>query len=77
MFWSRRLLQPIALNDCRRLATPGDVAEVVLALRDSRLLKACWDEAIDLLIGAAISPLSALAQAEAQLKVAFTVEGLT
>jgi hypothetical protein len=55
MFWSRRLLQPIALNDGRRLATLDDVAEVVLALPDSRLLKACWDEAIDLLIDAAIS----------------------
>jgi hypothetical protein len=76
MSWSRSLSRPLRLNDGHKLITLDDVAEFVLALPDGHLHKACWDVAIELLIDAAIARPSALAEAEAQLKLAFRIEGL-
>ena len=65
MSWSRKLSNPIDLNDGRRLTTLEDVAEFVFSLPDSHLRMACWEEAIELVIDAAIARPSVLARAEA------------
>jgi hypothetical protein len=76
MSWSRKLSKPIDLTDGRKLKTLDDVAELVFTFPDARLHKACWDEAIEHLIDAAILRPSALVRAEALLRAAFKVEGL-
>jgi len=78
MNWTRKLNKSVTLADGRRLATLDDVAELVLALPDAHLHKACWEEAIDLLIDAAVeeAPRGALARAEAQLAFALQIDGL-
>jgi hypothetical protein len=76
MSWTSSLSQPLTLTDGRRLATLDDVAELVFTLEDARLHKAVWDEAIDLLIDAAMRHPSSLPQAEAKIASAFRVEGL-
>jgi hypothetical protein len=76
MSWSRSLSTPIRLNDGHKLITLDDASEFVLGLPEGQLHKACWEAAIELLIEAAIARPSALAEAEAQLKLAFRIEGL-
>ena len=76
MSWFRKLSKPIHLANGRELRTLEDVAQLVSTFPNAKLHSACWEEAIEHLIDAAISRPYALARAEALLREAFKVEGL-
>jgi hypothetical protein len=78
MGWSRKLRTQIHLNDGCRLTTLSQVAARLLAIPDVGLRTAHWGETIKLLGAAAEDDATeeTLAGAEAQLVIAFEIDGL-
>lgn len=77
MTWSRRLPQPLRLNDGRTIATLAQARDLMLALAEERETNPHWREAAELLIKAAYRGRQASIQdAGAQLSRALHADGL-
>lgn len=74
MPWIRKLSTPISLKDARVLTTLADARQFVLDLPAPQSRNARWRYAAQLLLDASRKQ-SALANAEAQLKIALDAEG--
>jgi hypothetical protein len=75
MSWSRKLIEPVALKDGRKLRTLNDAAALILSLPECRQRSEEWQCAVQLLVAAADAQ-GNLLMAQAQLGVALETEGL-
>jgi hypothetical protein len=77
MTWSRRLPQPLRLNDGRTIATLAQARDLMLALARERETNPQWRDAAELLMKAAYRGRQAsIHDAGAQLSRALRADGL-
>jgi hypothetical protein len=76
MPWTRKLYEPIALNDGRKLVTLNDARALMLGLSERTQLRPTWQYAGELVLKAAEDNRAGVKDAWAQLRRALIGEGL-
>jgi hypothetical protein len=75
MPWTRKLREPIALKDGRRLTTLSDARQRIMSLPEQRARNPDWQLAGGLLLAASAGDETAFDQVGIQLRVALRLEG--